>query len=233
MRPCTGPRRSAETACKWARDEAKGSLNRDDHKRPMIWNNCIMTVVTASDTIDRDGFRANVGIVLMRGPGELFLGGRVGGRGWQFPQGGVNRGERVEDALFRELQEEIGLARQDVEVLGSTRGWLRYRLPRQYVRDRCIGQKQRWFLLRLTAEEAKLRFDSTGQPEFDRWRWVDYWTPVREVVYFKRRVYMRALHDLGGLIFPNGLPPYPDWWPELDTVAAKAAALAEDGARTA
>ena len=90
-------------------------------------------------------------------------------------------------------------------MLGSTRGWLRYRLPRQYVRDRCIGQKQRWFLLRLTADEAKLRFDSTDQPEFDRWRWVDYWTPVREVVYFKRRVYVRALHDLGKLMFPERL----------------------------
>jgi putative (di)nucleoside polyphosphate hydrolase len=170
----------------------------------------------AHDSIDRHGFRANVGIVLTRGNGELFLGGRVGGRGWQFPQGGVNRGERVEDALFRELTEEIGLGPGDVEVLGSTRGWLRYRLPRQYVRDRCIGQKQRWFLLKLTADEAKLRFDCTDQPEFERWRWVDFWTPVREVVYFKRRVYSRALHDLGKLMFSDGLPPYPDWWAELD-----------------
>ena len=121
-----------------------------------------MSVTHANDTIDRDGFRANVGIVLMRGSGELFLGGRVGGRGWQFPQGGVNRGERVEEALFRELKEEIGLDRDDVEVLGSTRGWLRYRLPRQYVRDRCIGQKQKWFLLSLLADEAKR--DSTAPP---------------------------------------------------------------------
>jgi putative (di)nucleoside polyphosphate hydrolase len=174
----------------------------------------------ANDYIDRHGFRANVGIVLMRASGELFLGGRVGGRGWQFPQGGVNRGERVEEALFRELTEEIGLEHGDVEVLGSTRGWLRYRLPRQYVRDRCIGQKQRWFLLKLTADEAKFRFDRTGQPEFDRWRWVDYWTPVREVVYFKRRVYARALHDLGKSIFPGGLPPYPEWWREIDMPSA-------------
>ena len=126
-----------------------------------------MSATPATDYIDRDGFRANVGIILTRGSGELFLGGRVGGRGWQFPQGGVNRGERVEDALYRELKEEIGLEPQDVRVLGSTQGWLRYRLPRQYVRDRCIGQKQRWFLLQLVAEETKLRFDSTNQPEFD------------------------------------------------------------------
>lgn len=178
----------------------------------------------ANDYIDRQGFRANVGIVLMRESGELFLGGRVGGRGWQFPQGGVNRGERVEDALFRELNEEIGLGVDDVEMIGATRGWLRYRLPRQYVRDRCIGQKQRWFLLKLAADEAKFRFDLTDQPEFDRWRWVDYWTPVREVVYFKRRVYARALHELGKLLPPDVLPPYPDWWQEIDIPSARAAA---------
>jgi putative (di)nucleoside polyphosphate hydrolase len=101
-------------------------------------------------------------------------------------------------------------------VLGSTQGWLRYRLPRQYVRDRCIGQKQRWFLLKLTADESKLRFDCTDQPEFDRWRWAEYWTPVREVVYFKRRVYVRALQTLGKHLFPDGLPPYPEWWPEIE-----------------
>ncbi len=179
-----------------------------------------MSIQPAIDYIDKDGFRANVGIVLTRGSGEVFLGGRVGGRGWQFPQGGVNRGERVEEALFRELKEEIGLERGDVQVLGSTRGWLRYRLPRQYVRDRCIGQKQRWFLLKLVADESRLRFDATATPEFDRWRWADFWTPVREVVYFKRRVYVRALHDLGRLLFPAGLPPYPEWWPEIDGATA-------------
>jgi putative (di)nucleoside polyphosphate hydrolase len=180
-----------------------------------------MGIQSATDYIDKDGFRANVGIILTRGSGEVFLGGRVGGRGWQFPQGGVNRGEQVEDALFRELWEEIGLEPADVAVLGSTQGWLRYRLPRQYVRDRCIGQKLRWFLLELKGgDESKLRFDLTDTPEFDRWRWTDYWTPVREVVYFKRKVYVRALHDLGATLFPQGLPPYPDWWPEIQKTAA-------------
>ena len=73
-----------------------------------------------SDVIDSDGFRANVGIVLMRGAGDVFLGRQVGGRGWQFPQGGVLAGERLQQAAYRELHEEIGLSRTDVEFVGQT-----------------------------------------------------------------------------------------------------------------
>jgi putative (di)nucleoside polyphosphate hydrolase len=169
-----------------------------------------------SDVIDRDGFRANVGIVLMGDDGRLFLGRRRGGRGWQFPQGGMLHGESAEESLFRELREEVGLAPENVEVLGQTEHWLRYRLPTRFVRREqqpvCIGQKQRWFLLRLAGDEDVIRFDLTDQPEFDRWRWVDYWQPVKEVIYFKRPVYVKALHELGRLARPMGLPPYPSWW---------------------
>jgi len=169
-----------------------------------------------SDYIDEQGFRANVGIVLMRGADEVFLGGRSDGRGWQFPQGGMRRDETPEQALYRELREEVGLEPHDVAVLAGTRDWLRYRLPRQYVRRRsrplCIGQKQRWFLLRFLREEDRLRFDLTDEPEFDRWKWVDYWSPVREVIHFKRGVYARALEELGTRAFPGGLPPRPEWW---------------------
>ncbi|HLS80325.1 MAG TPA: RNA pyrophosphohydrolase, partial [Steroidobacter sp.] len=110
-----------------------------------------------TDFIDADGFRANVGIVLMRDDRRVFLGGRAGGRGWQFPQGGVLRDEHPQEALFRELKEEIGLEPEDVELIAGTRSWLRYRLPKQYVRRNsdpvCIGQKQRWYLLRLVGSE--------------------------------------------------------------------------------
>ncbi len=173
---------------------------------------------TAHDHIDAQGFRANVGIVILNEDRQVFLGGRARMRGWQFPQGGIRHGERAEDALYRELAEEVGLGAGDVELLGQTSGWLRYRLPSQFVRRNseplCIGQKQRWFLLRLTAAESALRFDATDQPaEFDRWRWAGWWDAVREVIWFKRRVYTRALHELGVHAFPDGLPPYPDWWP--------------------
>jgi putative (di)nucleoside polyphosphate hydrolase len=185
-----------------------------------------------SDLIDRDGFRANVGIVLMHADGRLFLGRRSGGRGWQFPQGGMRAGENAEESLFRELQEETGLQAADVRLLGQSRRWLRYRLPKRYVRQEqrplCVGQKQRWFLLQLQSEESAIRFDRTDQPaEFDRWRWVDFWQPVREVIYFKRPVYTRALHELGEAAYPGGLPAYPSWWhkPELPVAGATESAV--------
>jgi len=166
-----------------------------------------------ADFIDAHGFRANVGIVLIRDAGDVFLGGRSDGRGWQFPQGGVRRDESPEQALFRERREEVGLEPGDVEMLASTNGWLRYRLPPQFRRKggspTCIGQKQRWFLLRLVSGENRFRFDLGEKPEFDRWRWVSWWEPVNQVIYFKRRVYVRALREFGRLVFPDGLPERP------------------------
>lgn len=171
-----------------------------------------------ADRIDSEGFRANVGIILSNEEGKLLLAGRVGSKGWQFPQGGMLRGESPEEAMYRELQEEVGLVDSDVEVLGSTRDWLRYRLPEKYQRrgskPLCIGQKQRWFILRLVGSDDRVRVDRTETPEFDRWRWVEFWRPVNEVIYFKRRVYARALHELGPHLYPEGLPPRPRWWPK-------------------
>jgi len=171
-----------------------------------------------NDEIDSDGFRANVGIIVSNADGQLLLAGRVGSKGWQFPQGGMLCGENAETAMFRELHEEVGLEASDVDVLAQTSDWIRYRLPDRFVRRNskplCIGQKQRWFLLRLTASEDRLRFDASNAPEFDRWRWVEFWRPVNEVIYFKRRVYARALHELGPHLYPDGLPPQPRWWPK-------------------
>jgi len=150
--------------------------------------------------IDPDGYRPNVGIVLMHPDGRVFWARRVHRDGWQFPQGGMNSDETPLEAMYRELREETGLLPEHVEVLGATPGWLRYRLPQRAIRrhDRlvCIGQKQVWFLLQLTGQESDLRLDLTDKPEFDHWRWVDFWYPVEHVVTFKRAVYNSALRHL-------------------------------------
>ncbi|MEH6557855.1 MAG: RNA pyrophosphohydrolase [Oceanicoccus sp.] len=150
--------------------------------------------------IDSEGFRANVGIMLANARGEVLWARRVGQDAWQFPQGGIQQGESPQQALFRELEEEIGLTAKDVEIIATTRGWLRYRLPQRLLRrdskPLCIGQKQKWFLLRMLSDDSEVRFDNDHKPEFDHWRWVSYWYPLGQVIPFKREVYRRALKEL-------------------------------------
>lgn len=157
--------------------------------------------------IDRDGFRPNVGIILVNDKNKLFWGRRIGQDAWQFPQGGIQEGESPEEAMYRELEEEVGLKPQHVKILGSTKRWLRYRLPKKFIRRNtqplCIGQKQRWFLLQVVCDEGGFCLDSSEKPEFDDWCWVQYWHPVKEVIYFKRKVYQRALEELAPLVFPD------------------------------
>ncbi len=150
--------------------------------------------------IDRAGYRLNVGIILANESGRVFWGRRHGHDAWQFPQGGLSAGETALDAMYRELREEVGLESQDVEVLGVTKRWLKYRLPKQYLRHGSeplvIGQKQKWYLLKLIASEQKVRLDLSDSPEFDSWRWIDYDQPQELVIFFKKQVYTQALKEL-------------------------------------
>lgn len=156
--------------------------------------------------IDSEGYRANVGIILTNEVGQLFWARRIGENAWQFPQGGIQGHETPEQALYRELNEEIGLEASDVQVIGCTQGWLKYQIPKRFVRRHikpvCIGQKQVWYLLRMLSSEQLVRLDNTEKPEFDQWRWVNYWLPVKEVVPFKRQVYRQALEELEPLLEP-------------------------------
>lgn len=161
--------------------------------------------------IDNDGYRPNVGIILSNVEGKVFWAKRIGQNAWQFPQGGIQHNEDAEEAMYRELHEEVGLRPADVSIICRTNDWLRYQLPKHLLRHNsqplCIGQKQQWFLLRMECEEHQVIFDATGTPEFDRWRWVDYWHPLEEVVFFKRDVYQKALDQFAATLFPSGPPP--------------------------
>ena len=138
--------------------------------------------------------------MLANSQGQLLWARRIGQDAWQFPQGGISAGESPEAAMYRELQEEIGLQPEAVAVKACTRGWLRYRLPKRYIRKSqhplCIGQKQKWFLLRMLAQDSEVRVDAHPKPEFDHWRWVSYWYPLSQVISFKREVYRSALKEL-------------------------------------
>lgn len=157
--------------------------------------------------IDKDGFRPNVGIILCNEENQVLWAQRAQHDSWQFPQGGIKSDETPEQAAYRELMEEVGLKPEHVELLATTRGWLRYRLPKRYLRygnkPLCIGQKQRWFLMRFTGNAEDVKLDLHDKPEFDDWRWVDYWKPVEEIVFFKRRVYEKALHEFAPVLFPE------------------------------
>lgn len=155
--------------------------------------------------IDAEGYRENVGIIVVNDHNHVLWAKRIGYPAWQFPQGGINDSETAEQAMFRELHEEIGLSPEDVKLLGCTRDWLYYELPNRMVRHHTstlvIGQKQKWFMLRLVADEQKVMLDLSPSPEFDSWCWADYWHPVESVIYFKQSVYQQALEELQPLIF--------------------------------
>ncbi|KGP64290.1 RNA pyrophosphohydrolase [Legionella norrlandica] len=162
--------------------------------------------------IDRAGYRLNVGIILVNDSDRVFWGRRSGHDAWQFPQGGLAPGETAMEAMYRELHEEVGLDKSDVEVLGSTRRWLKYRLPKQYLRHGSeplvIGQKQKWYLLKLKTNDQKVRLDLSDSPEFDSWRWVDFHEPEKQVIFFKRQVYTQALKELEPLLKKERRTPY-------------------------
>ena len=155
--------------------------------------------------LDREGYRPNVGIVLLNARNEVFWGKRVGQHSWQFPQGGIQHGESPEQAMFRELQEEVGLLPEHVQIIGRTRDWLRYDVPEEYLRRQHAtrvhraayrGQKQIWFLLRLVGLDSDIQLRASEHPEFDAWRWVPFWIQLDGVIDFKREVYQLALSEL-------------------------------------
>jgi len=155
--------------------------------------------------LDREGYRPNVGIVLLNSRNEVFWGKRVGQHSWQFPQGGIQHGESPEQAMYRELQEEVGLLPEHVQIVGRTRDWLRYDVPEEYLRRQNTtrvhraayrGQKQIWFLLRLVGLDSDIQLRASEHPEFDAWRWVPFWIQLDTVIGFKREVYQLALSEL-------------------------------------
>jgi putative (di)nucleoside polyphosphate hydrolase len=157
--------------------------------------------------IDAEGYRKNVGMIIINDDNQVLWAQRLGQKSaWQFPQGGIDGDESPQQALFREMKEELGIDQENVTLLAETKGWLKYDIPknflRRYEKPICYGQKQKWFLLKLMSDESAICIDAVEDPEFAQWRWVDYWYPIDHVIAFKRDVYEKALKELAAGI-PN------------------------------
>ena len=165
----------------------------------------------SSNKLDQDGYRPNVAIVVHNCSGQVLWARRSQRDGWQFPQGGVERDETAEQAAFRELYEEVGLEPEHVRLVGRTQAWLKYEVPFGAKRTsrrptQFKGQKQLWFLFQMLGHDSDVCLNRVSRPEFDSWRWVDYWDPVDKIVAFKRHVYILALTELEPFVNESIVP---------------------------
>ena len=196
------------------------------YKRGLV---LIMTVnckeICGAHMLDKEGYRPNVCIILTNSRRQVFWGKRIREHSWQFPQGGIKHGESPEQAMYRELHEEVGLLPEHIEIIGRTRNWLRYTVPDNWIRREWRGsykgQKQIWFLLKLVGRDCDISLRATEHPEFDAWRWNEYWVPLENVIEFKRDVYKLALGELAKLLFsrndPRRMPKGDLWVPAVKT----------------
>lgn len=145
-------------------------------------------------------YRPGVGIIILNKEGQVWLGKMTNWNSWQFPQGGIDEDEKPLAAMYRELYEETGLKPEQVKVLRESRKWYSYKFPTHSgethnndVINSFVGQKHKWFLLLLTDDNAE--FNLQIHKEFEQYRWVNYWYPLRNIVYFKEDVYRKVLKE--------------------------------------
>ena len=146
--------------------------------------------------IDSEGMRHNVCIILCNEQGKIFLAKRVNKDAWQFPQGGINKGEEPVEAMYREMHEEIGVNKNEVKLISESTNWFRYKIPKKIVdmnNYKYIGQKQKSFLVKVP-KDLKFNFKNSEEPqEFDDFTWVNYWFPIHKTIFFKKHAYRNML----------------------------------------
>ena len=156
----------------------------------------------SNDWIDAEGYRANVGIILMNSDKRLMLGRRIDSKGWQFPQGGIDEGETPEQALYRELYEETGIKKDKVEIISISRKWLVYHIPHVYQRfnKKYDGAMQKWFLLKFVGDNQDIDLNVFNHAEFDGWKWADKKTAINNVIRFKKGVYESIFNEFDDVL---------------------------------
>ncbi|UOF93564.1 MAG: RNA pyrophosphohydrolase [Bordetella sp.] len=151
--------------------------------------------------LDKDGYRLNIGIILANQKNKIFLAKRIKQNSWQFPQGGIQYGETLATAMYRELREEIGLNSKHVKIIGRTKKWMHYNFPKNFNQQAYKGQKQIWFLLRFLGKDNDISLNLSENPEFDNWKWTQYWFPLKEIVEFKYKIYQKTLIKFSFILF--------------------------------
>ncbi|HIC27291.1 MAG TPA: RNA pyrophosphohydrolase [Gammaproteobacteria bacterium] len=146
-------------------------------------------------------YRPNVAVIVINKLGKVLWCQRIEHDGWQFPQGGIDKGETPEEAALREVKEEVGLDSSDIEIIYETKDWFKYEVPqerrRKYFRSgNFLGQKQKWFLAKLLTDDTRINLKASIPAEFDKWIWSTYWHPLETVVAFKRETYRQALIEM-------------------------------------
>jgi putative (di)nucleoside polyphosphate hydrolase len=145
-------------------------------------------------------YRPCVGIMICNHDGGVFAGQRLDSTSdaWQMPQGGIEKGEKPKVAALRELEEETGIPEYAVQIVTETSDWVTYDLPHKLVpelwKGRYRGQKQKWFLMRFTGDEALININ-TKVPEFSAWAWLPPEKLLNLIVPFKRDVYQHVLRE--------------------------------------
>ena len=153
---------------------------------------------------NNEGYRPNVAMVVINSMNKVLICRRKNTRTWQFPQGGIDNGEDIKKAMYRELSEEVGLSKDDVSLVGESEGTITYDIPKT-IRSKVLGgkfkgQEQKWFLLKLKKDNSEIKLDNEAFPEFDKYEWVSFWQPLNRIVDFKREAYREALSELRFLI---------------------------------
>lgn len=144
---------------------------------------------------DLHNYRPNVGICLFNKDGHVWLGERLSAPGsrevnpyrWQMPQGGIDKGEEVAPAAFRELEEETGVT--SARLLFQTPGWLAYDFPPNYRSKKWQGQRQKWVVMLFEGDDSEVNLNAHDPAEFERWRWAALDELEDLIVPFKREVY--------------------------------------------
>ena len=144
-------------------------------------------------------YRRCVGMMILNTQNKILVGRRIDHPSgyWQMPQGGIDKDEIPEEAVWREMMEEIGTNK--VELLHTSSQWFNYDIPQDTLNTLpwgkiYVGQIQKWFVFRFTGQDSDINV-GTENPEFDEWKWAKYESLVENIVPFKREIYKKVMEE--------------------------------------